>query len=104
MSITRRDLAEALKAQAGGTIETHDDWIDRLLQVISDKVADGERIELRGFGTFESREIRGHKTTNPVTGEPMQNPKSYTVDFRPAQGFKDKLRPKKASRKKKSDE
>ena len=94
MSFTRRDLARALKEQVGGTIEANDDWISALLNILSERVASGERIELRGFGTFESREIKGHKTMNPVTGEPMTNPKSYTVDFRPAQGFKDKLKPK----------
>lgn len=94
MSQTRRDLAEALKERAGGTIQSHNLWIKELLQVIQEKVADGERVELRGFGSFEAREIAGHKTTNPVTGKPMKNPKSYTVDFRPAQDFKELLREK----------
>ncbi len=94
MSETRRDLARALKQKIGGTIGDNDLWISSLLQIISDKVAAGERIELRGFGTFESREIRAHKTVVPATGKSMKNPKSYTVDFRPAQGFKKKLRAK----------
>ena len=96
MSFTRRDLARALKERVGGTIESHDEWLSQLLQLIKDTVSEGERIELRGFGTFESREISGHKTQNPVTGEPMKNPKSYTVDFRPAEGFKEQLKDKKA--------
>ncbi|MFA5504053.1 MAG: HU family DNA-binding protein [Vulcanimicrobiota bacterium] len=94
MSVTRRDLARTLKERLGSTIGANEDWIAALLEVISDQVAAGERIELRGFGTFESREIQAHKTTNPVTGEAMKNPKSYTVDFRPAQAFKEKLKPK----------
>lgn len=93
MSVTRRDLAEALKAKMGGSIQVNDDWLVALLEIISDKVGAGERIELRGFGTFEAREIRAHKTTNPVTGAQMKNLKSYTVDFRPARDFKEKLRP-----------
>lgn len=94
MSENRRDLAEELKERVGGTIEAHNSWIKSLLEVISDKVADGERVELRGFGSFEAREIAGHETTNPTTGEPMKNPKSYTVDFRPAQDFKELVREK----------
>ena len=95
MSTTRRDLARALKERIGGTIEDNDDWISALLDIISDQVAEGERVELRGFGSFESREIRAHETILPETGEKMKNPKSFTVDFRPAKGFKEKLRPKK---------
>lgn len=99
MSLTRRDLARAMKEKIGGSIESNDDWIAALLEVVSDQVAAGERIELRGFGTFESREIQAHKTTNPVTGKKMKNPKSYTVDFRPAQAFKRKLKSKTARKK-----
>lgn len=99
MSTTRRDLAKALKKKVGGTIEANDHWISVLLDVISDTIASGERIELRGFGSFESREIRAHETILPETGEKMKNPKSYTVDFRPAKDFKEKLQPK--SKKKK---
>lgn len=97
--MTRRDLARALKSRIGGTIEDNDHWISVLLGVISDNVAAGERIELRGFGTFESRDIKAHETILPDTGEKMKNPKSYTVDFRPAKGFKEKLKPKKAKKK-----
>jgi DNA-binding protein HU-beta len=92
MSQSRRDLAEALKEKKGGTIEQHDAWIDALLEVIIEKVSAGERIELRRFGSFEAREIQAHETKNPVTGKKMKNPKSYTVDFRPAEAFKEQLR------------
>ena len=102
MSTTRRDLARALKKEIGGTIEANDHWISVLLDVISDSVANGERIELRGFGSFESREIKAHETILPETGEKMKNPKSYTVDFRPAEGFKRKLKPKKKKKKRKA--
>jgi DNA-binding protein HU-beta len=100
VSTTRRDLAKALKKKVGGTIEANDYWISVLLDVISEAVAGGERIELRGFGSFESREIRAHETILPETGEKMKNPKSYTVDFRPAEGFKQKLKPKKKKKSK----
>lgn len=100
MSTTRRDLAKALKKKVGGTIEANDQWISALLDVLADAVAGGERIELRGFGSFESREIRAHETILPETGEKMKNPKSYTVDFRPAEGFKRKLKPKKKKKRK----
>ena len=101
MSLTRRDLARALKERLGGTIQDNDFWLSELFDVVRESVAKGKRIELRGFGTFESREIASHKTKNPVTGKAMTVPKSYTVDFRPAQGFKEKLKPKKSKRKKK---
>lgn len=94
MSETRRDLARALKEKVGGTIGDNDHWISSLLEIIAVKVTAGERIELRGFGTFEAREIKAHTTVLPATGEEMKNPTSYTIDFRPAKGFKDKLKAK----------
>lgn len=92
MSLTRRDLARALKEELGGTITANDEWIQSLLNIMVKQVAAGERVELRGFGTFESREIKAHKTVVPATGKAMKNPKSYTVDFRPAKDFKEKLK------------
>ncbi len=92
MSTTRRDLARNLKKRLGGSIETNDHWVNELLDVIRQEVASGERVELRGFGTFEAREIKPHQTIKPTTGRKMKNPKSFTVDFRPAEGFKECLR------------
>ena len=92
MGETRRDLARALKEKAGGTIGDNDLWISSLLEIVIDKVTAGSRVELRGFGTFESREIRAHETVLPATGQVMKNQKSYTIDFRPAKAFKDKLK------------
>lgn len=103
MTTTRRDLAKKMKETVGGSIQSNNLWIEALLEVISDSVATGDRVELRGFGSFQSREIRAHETILPETGKKMKNPKSYTVDFRPAKDFKEKLQPK-SKQKKKSKE
>lgn len=97
-SVSRRELAEELKERIGGTIGEHDTTIKTLLSIISDKMAAGERVQLRGFGTFESREIKAHKTVNPVTDKKMKVPKSYTVDFRPAKALKEQLKEQKTSK------
>lgn len=81
-----------LKERLGGSIQDNDTWLKELFNVITDQVSTGERVELRGFGTFESREIKAHTTVLPATGEEMANPRSFTVDFRPSQRFKDHLR------------
>ena len=92
LNVTRRDLAETLKERVGGTIQGHEKTILNLLEIISEEVAAGKRVQLRRFGTFESREIRAHKTINPVTTKKMKIQKSYTVDFRPSEALKKKLK------------
>lgn len=92
LNITRRDLAKALKERVGETIQDHEKTISNLLEIISEEVAAGKRVQLRRFGTFESRQIKAHKTINPVTTKKMKIPKSYTVDFRPSEALKKTLR------------
>ena len=39
MTVTRRDLAQALKEEHGGTISGHDEWIKKFIDVLSRKIS-----------------------------------------------------------------
>ena len=57
-TVTRRDLAEALKEEYGGTIEAHDSWIIAFVDLVSRKIAEKGRVEIRGFGSFNLSTIK----------------------------------------------
>lgn len=107
-SVTRRDLARALKEAHGGTIVGHDDWIENFVEILSRKISEEGKVEIRGFGTFELNVIKAHTTVNPGS-EPKEDgslqklrvPESYTVDFRPSGSYKDRLSADRAQAKKK---
>ncbi len=98
-TVTRRDLARALKEKSGGSITEHDRWIQDFVDVLSHQISQSGRVEIRGFGSFSLSTIKAHTTVSPAAkvkkGEarPKQSvPEAYTVDFRPSKLFKQQLK------------
>jgi len=99
VSVTRRDLAKALKERHGGTITAHDSWIQDFVQILSEKISEEGRVSIRGFGTFNLNTIKAHTTINPGVEVPkgkkpkkLKVPETYTVDFTTAKSYKDRLK------------
>lgn len=51
---------------------------------ITNRLAEGGRVELRRFGTFTTRERHERLGRNPSTGEPVQVDATRALHFRPA--------------------
>lgn len=58
--------------------------VDTIIESMIDAVANGDRIEIRGFGTFQPRPRATKVGYNPVTGQPMYLPASTTILFKPS--------------------
>ena len=59
-----------------------------VFEAISARLADGGRVELRGFGAFSTRGRDARTGRNPRTGETVQRAASKAVKFRPGEGLK----------------
>ncbi len=92
MSATRADIVRALAERMGETQKSTEQRVVAMLELLSAALLSEGRVELRGFGAFEVREIKAHSTVLPATGEKHQIKKSYTVDFKPAKKLKSSLR------------
>ena len=46
--------------------------VNTIMDAMADALVKGERIELRGFGTFEVRSYKGYEGRNPKTGTAVQ--------------------------------
>ncbi len=58
--------------------------VDTVVEHLIESVANGDRIEIRGFGTFQPR-IRASKIGyNPCTGQPMHLDAGTTILFKPS--------------------
>lgn len=55
-------------------------------------VVDGKKINLQGFGTFESRERSGRQGRNPRTGEPIEIKATTVPAFSASKAFKEQER------------
>ncbi len=65
--------------------------VDTVIDHIIQSIADGHRIEVRGFGTFQPR-VRAPKVGyNPCTGQPMHLDAGKTILFKPSRELTKKM-------------
>ena len=57
--------------------------IDRILDMLTEALAEDQHIEIRDFGSFDIRVMPAKQSRNPKTGEPVWVPAKKTVHFKP---------------------
>ncbi len=62
-----------------------------LLDYMSDVLAAGERIEIRGFGSFSLHYREPRVGRNPKTGEAVELPGKYVPHFKPGKEMRDRV-------------
>lgn len=64
----KSDLIEKLAQQKNLNVKTAEKIIHEIFGSMTETLCAGNRIEIRGFGSFEIREYAGHTGRNPRTG------------------------------------
>lgn len=83
MSASRSDLIAAVAREAELTTHDATKAIDAALSAIRD-LATGDKLILRGFGTFAVKERAARTGRNPGTGLPVEIAASTALTFKPA--------------------
>ena len=65
--------------------------VDLFFNQIVQLLADGGRVELRGFGAFSTRQRDPRKGRNPRTGETVDVPAKRVPYFKPGKEIREKL-------------
>jgi len=65
--------------------------VDTLFEEITRRLADGGRVELRGFGAFSTRQRQARKGRNPRTGETVEVPGKRVPYFKPGKEMRARL-------------
>ena len=88
----RSELLQALAKESPGL---RGEEIERVVDVFFDEVAqrlaDGGRVELRGFGAFSTREREPRKGRNPRTGDSVEVPGKRVPYFKPGKEMRARL-------------
>lgn len=58
--------------------------LDAVSDCMQEAIANKNRIEIRGFGTFQTRGRAKRIGYNPTTGQPIELPANTTVLFKPS--------------------
>lgn len=85
MTQTRADMAAYIKEHKDCTLKDAEQSAFLAVEWLLNAVASGERVELRGFGTFRTVEVPERKNNLPDGGI---IPTSISVKFRPAEALK----------------
>ncbi len=87
--------SELLLALAKENPELRADDIERIADVFFDEIAqrltEGGRVELRGFGAFSTRERDARKGRNPRTGDAVEVPGKRVPFFKPGKEMRERL-------------
>jgi DNA-binding protein HU-beta len=87
----KSDLVEAIAGKAGVAKAQAQDIIEQVFELIADGLAKGEKIDLRGFGTFSVRESAARTGRNPQTGDSIQIPARRVPGFKAGKELRDKV-------------
>lgn len=89
--MNRSELAQAIEAKTGLAKEDIDKVIKAFTEVVADELAKDGKVQLIGFGTFETSKRAAHEGRNPLTGEKIQVPASKSPKFKPGRSLKERV-------------
>ncbi len=87
--MTKADLVERVAIEADMTKKDAEQLVEIVLDSIIDTLNAGDKIELRGFGSFRVRERNSRKGRNPKTGEAVDIPAKRVAYFKPGKDLKE---------------
>ena len=67
MNINKTDLINALAEKKSYKKYAIKNAIDDIFAEIAERLVDGDKVSIRGFGTFEPKTFKGHPSVHPVT-------------------------------------
>lgn len=90
-TLTRMDLSEAVFRDVGLSRNESAQLVERVLEMMSDALVEGEQVKISSFGTFSVRAKTARIGRNPKTGEEVPISPRRVLTFRPSHLMKDRV-------------
>lgn len=87
--MTKADLVEAIAQGTGLSKKDTGVVVDLILENVSRALCEGDKVELRGFGSFKVKERRSRKARNPRTGAAVDVPAKLVPYFKASNELKE---------------
>ena len=91
MIVNKSDIINSVSKANNLNLSDIEFSIKKLIDFMSSKLYRGERIEIRGFGTFCLHTHRSRIARNPKTGEKIALERRNTVHFKPSKELKSRV-------------
>ena len=95
--MTKAGLVDEVARNVQVTKKQAEMIVNLVLDSIVDSLQHGEKIELRGFGSFRIRNRKSRLGRNPKTGEKVEVPPKRIPYFKPGKELKELINPEEGS-------
>jgi len=89
--MNKSDLIEALSKDTGLPKGKAEEVVKTVFNTMANALADGDRVEIRGLGTFKVKHYDGYTGHNPKTGEPIKVKPKKLPFFKCSRELKEKV-------------
>jgi len=89
--MNKLDIINKLAADLGLNQKIAKIAVDTIVDTIKKAIIDGERVEIRGFGSFTLRSYKGYKGRNPKSGEVVEVSPKRLPYFKVGKELKDMI-------------
>lgn len=90
--MNKTDLINNIASKSGLTKKDVEKVLNTFLNEVSDALAAGQKVQLIGFGTFETRTRSGRVGRNPQTGKTINIPASKVPAFKAGNKLKEAVK------------
>src|SRR5216110_321708 len=89
-----KDVAQAVEMSG----KEAEDIVDTIFENIVKSLQSGDKIEIRGFGSFRTRQRNARTGRNPKTGAKVDVPAKRVPFFKPSKELRDSVNPNGAAK------
>ena len=87
--MNKSELIAAIAAKTGDTKKDAEATLNAFIDVVTEALVKGDKVQLVGFGTFEVRKRAARKGRNPQTKEEIKIPASKAPVFKAGKALKE---------------
>ena len=87
--MNKSELIAAIAAKTGETKKDAEATLNAFVDVVTDSLVKGDKVQLVGFGSFEVRKRAARKGRNPQTKEEIKIPASKAPVFKAGKALKE---------------
>ncbi len=87
--MTKAEFIDAIAEKSELTKKNSGKALDAITEIITETLANGDKVQLVGFGTFEARERAARTGVNPQTKKKIKIKATKVPAFKAGQGLKD---------------
>lgn len=89
--MNKSELIGSIAEKTGLSKKNSEKALNAAVDAITEALKGGDKVQLVGFGVFETKSRAARTARNPKTGESIQIPASKAAQFKPGKALKDAI-------------